>query len=83
MFLCHPVRRLLASTNQTSFLLFSVYDVFNKDLKPKKLNIDGIKSRRLRSQILNFFIFQVVEENNTSEKVVIVKEELDGFDIET
>ena len=61
----------------------------------------GIKSRRLRSQILNFLSFQFYfkrksgfrkiwlqasgksEGDNPSEKIVIVKEELHGIDIET
>ena len=60
----------------------------------EEANIYGIKSRRLRLQILNFlsyFLFQfyfhrksrVIVEDNPSEKMLIVKEELDGIDKET
>ena len=57
MFLCHPIRKLLVSIDQSSYL---IYSMFSADLNSKEISIYGITSRRLRSQILIFFIFLVL-----------------------
>ena len=82
MFFCHPIRKLLVPINQSSYL-------FSTDLNSKETSIYEITSRRLRSQILIFFSSFIFKDNHvsvdwhyTSEKIMIVKEELDGIDID-
>ena len=66
-----------------------IYSVFSTDLNSKEISIYEITSRRLRSQILVFFYFSsfifkdhhvLVKLLNPSEKIVIVKEEIDSID---
>ena len=87
MFLCQPIRKLKVSIDQSSYL---IYSVFSTDLNSKETSIYETTLRRLRSQIIFFcfssFIFKnshvLVEKHNPSEEIVIVKEELDGIDID-
>ena len=87
MFLCHPIRTLLVSINQSFYL---IYTMFSTDLNFIEISIYEIISRRISSQIVIFlffcFIFKdnnvLVEQHNPSENIVIVKEKLDGIDID-
>ena len=64
--------------------------MFSTDRNSKGTSIYEMTSRRLRSQILIFLVFWfifkdnhvLVEKHNLSEKIVIVKEELDGIGID-
>ena len=67
-------------------MIYFYYKFFDWD---KEANVDAIKLRWLRSQILSFlyfsnFIFKenlvFNEKDNPSQKVVITEEELDGID---
>ena len=76
-FLCHPIRMLLVSVNQSSwFSLFAIFSTRNR----------GDSVCRYWIVYLPDFIFKendvLTEEDNPSEKIVIVEEELDGIEIE-
>ena len=79
-------RKLLVSINQSSYLTYLCYNVFDRQ-KEKKYET---KSIRLRLLTLTCFIFLLlfskkpgfIEEDKPSENVVIVEEELNHFDID-
>ena len=56
LFLCHPIRELLVSVNQSYYL---IYSMFSTDPNSKETSVYQITSKRLRSQIY-FFIFLVL-----------------------
>ena len=81
LFLCHRIRKLLASINQSPYLIYTVYNIFNSVYKSKETNIYG--ARRLRSQILLFFYFSsFIFGFALRKKIVIGAAELDGIDID-
>ena len=71
LFLCHPIRKLLASINQSSYLIYYVCN-------------QGDYFADIDFFYLPSFVFKeiqvIVEGDNPSEKNVIVKEEPDGID---
>ena len=86
MFLCHPVRKLLVSINQSSYLIYPAY--LSAHLNSKETNLYEITLRGRRSQILLFyfssFIFKennaLIEEDSSSKNFDSQKEELDVID---
>ena len=85
-----PIKKLLVSINQSNLgnLICFYYRIFDR---AKEVNSFATKSRRLRLQILSFlyfssFIFNenqvIIKEDNPSQKVVIVEEELDDIDLD-
>ena len=88
LFFRDPIRKLLASVNQSSYLIYFYYNFFDR---AKETNTYKLKSRRLCSLILTCFYFYslnfkknhgFIEEGNPSEKVVTFERELDGIDID-
>ena len=87
LFPCHPIRKLLVTINQSSYLICFCHNFFDR---AKETNMYEIKSKRLRLQILTCFIFLVlfskkitfIEKSYPSERNVIIEEELDCFDID-
>ena len=57
LFLRHPIRNLLVSINQSSYLICFCYNFFDR---AKETNMHEIKLRRLRLQILICFVFLVL-----------------------
>ena len=86
--LCHTTRKLQVSINQSSYF---IYSIFSANLNSKETSIYyETKSRRLVCRYLflyfSSFIFKydhvLVEWHNPSEKIVMIKEEVDGIDID-
>ena len=77
LFLCHPVRKLLVSINQSPHLIYSVYNIFSRSKVSR--NIKEMTFADLDLFSFSSFIFK---ENHVLVEEVIVKEELDGIDID-
>ena len=62
MFLCHPIKKWLVSTNQPTYFIYFFYNFFDS---ADETNLYEIKSRRLRFRILTRFIFLGIRKTPT------------------
>ena len=54
---CHPIRKLLVSINQSSYLIYSYYNLFDR---AKEIKIRNKIEETTFSRILTYFVFLVL-----------------------